>query len=305
MAILAGDIGATKTILAIYDSHGQLAKKRFASKGYRSFYAMLREFLTGRKVTRACFGAPGPVINGSVKATHLRWTLNEHKLRKMLGCPVKLINDVEAMARGLTHLRARDTVLLFGKHSTGTKALLAPGTGLGMAFLTPHEVIASEGGHADFAPMNELELKFKTFLRKKLAYAGTEAVLSGPGLLNIHEFLTHKRLDSPAMVTDGASRNDKRCIKTVTLFLRVLAHETQRVALTSKALGGVYIAGGVVRHLLPFLKKNTFAKYYLDNPRMRRLLALIPVYVVLNDELGLLGALSCARTGLFSASSRR
>ncbi|MBI4144909.1 glucokinase [Candidatus Woesearchaeota archaeon] len=315
MSILAGDIGATKTILAIHDEHGLQAKRRFASKDYPSFDELLKEFIGKHDVTSACFGAPGPVINGVVKTTNLRWTLDARKLARTLGCPVGLINDVEAMAFGLPQLLPHDAALAVGKRHTGnaTKALLAPGTGLGMAFLhwtgTHHDVIASEGGHADFAPRTALEWELKTHLRKTLGYAGTEAVLSGPGLRNIYDFLKHRQFarQDPQMrealrtqgaraITEGAYRNDPLCKGAIELFTHALMHETQRVALTGKALGGVYLAGGVVRHLVPFIRTSAFAKHYHDNRRMRRLLELIPVHLVLNDELGLLGALKFART---------
>lgn len=315
MAILAGDIGATKTILAIHDEHGLRAKQRFTSKEYSSFDKVLREFVGKHEITGACFGAPGPVINGVVKATNLRWTLDVRKLRKTLGCPVALINDVEAMAYGLPQLLPHDTALVVGKRHTGnaTKALLAPGTGLGMSFLhwtgTHHDVVASEGGHADFAPRTALEWELKMHLRKTLGYAGTEAVLSGQGLRNIYDFLQHRhfarqdprmrdalRIKGARAITEGAYRNDPLCKGAIELFVHALMHETQRVALTGKALGGVYLAGGIVRHLVPFIRTQAFAKHFLDNKRMRRLLELIPVHLVLNDELGLLGALKFART---------
>lgn len=317
MAVLAGDLGGTKTILGVYDDyHGPAFKAHYWSKNFKSFDTLLKQFLKQHDgpYTAACFGVPGPVINGTVKTTNLRWKLDAKKLSKITKCPVVLINDIAADAFGLQHLKPEDTMLISKakpnpKHST--KVIIAPGTGLGESILhwtgTHYDVVGGEGGHSPLAPRTALEWDLKQYI-SRLGDTSAEAVISGPGLAKIYNFMRINGLSEDPEVTSrirkyGPSaigeaafdRKDPLSRASLDIFSHLLATECQRLALTAKALGGVYIAGGMVPHLTPVLKLPHFMKIFQSN-KLKDLLKKIPVHVVLNEELGLLGAVHVART---------
>ena len=175
MVVLAGDVGGTKTILAVYDDyHGPIFKAHYWSKNFKSFEALLKQFLTqaGCPFRAACFGVAGPVINGTVNITNIGWKIDEKKLKKILKCPVTLKNDLVCSAYGLQHLKSDDTVLISKAKATkhATKGIVAPGTGLGVGILnwtgTHYDAVSSEGGHSTLAPMTQLEWSLKIFLSK-------------------------------------------------------------------------------------------------------------------------------------------
>jgi len=317
MAVLAGDLGGTKTILAVYDDyHGPAFKAHYWSKNFSSFEKLLKQFLSTHNgpYTAACFGVPGPVINGTVTTTKTKWKLDAKKLSKITKCPVVLINDIAADAFGLQHLKAGDTQLISKarpnpKHST--KVIVAPGTGLGESILnwtgTHYDVVGGEGGHSPLAPRSQLEWNLKKFI-SNLGDTSAEAVLSGPGIVRIYSFMkmngikenpevTAKvRKKGPEAIVEAAMKEkDPLSRATLDIFSHLLATECQRLALTAKALGGVYIAGGIAPHLIPIFRLPHFMKIFQANA-MRDLLKRMPVFVVLNEELGLLGAVHVART---------
>jgi len=316
--VLAGDVGGTKTRLAVYDDHlGPVAHSVYISKHYRTFEAVLRDFVkkNAGPFRSACFGVAGPVISGTVRTTNLDWTIDGRKLARTLRCPVALLNDVEAAAHGLSHTLPKDVQVLSKAHPAhhpATKALVAPGTGLGEAIIHwnngHYDTLATEGGHADFAPRTALQWELKKFLAATAGDTSVEALLSGRGMHRIYDFLKHaqfaeqndavreaiRKHGSPAITEAALHKADPLSIGTLDLFVDIIAAEAQRVALTAKALGGVYLTGGIVPHLLPALKNPRFMRIFLDN-RMKRLLERIPVVVVMNEDLALYGALVYAR----------
>jgi glucokinase len=316
--VLAGDIGGTKTILGIFDDHaGPIAKRTYASRSFHSFKQILDDFLqTHRGAFRAaCFGVAGPVVGSRAWLTNLSWTVDADALKKELRCPVAILNDAEAAAFGIPHLLPTDTVIVSKAKKKGneTKVVVAPGTGLGESILhwtgSHYDVIAGEGGHTDFAPRTQVQWEMKRFLQQTQPDAGTEELLSGHGLLNIYDFLNHLKFaqqnpetkesimrSGPRAITAAALQlKDPLSVGAVDQFVMILAAEAQRLALTAKALGGVYLAGGIVPHLLRFIQHEQFMRTFLES-RMKKLLEQMPVHVVMNEDLVLLGATSFART---------
>ncbi|HSU72633.1 MAG TPA: ROK family protein [Candidatus Binatia bacterium] len=306
--VLVGDVGATNVRLAAFENRVLVAKHVAPA---RSFEVMLKSFLKQHGPFRAAvFGAAGPVVHGKVRLTNARLTLDETALGRLLKCKVRLLNDVEAAAYGLARLTPRDVVPLARASESANSVLIIPGTGLGEAIIHDGHVFASEGGHADFAPRTAVEWDLKRFLHDTKEDTSVEAILSGRGLLALYDFLKHEqfaqqdervrdaiREQGPRAITEAALRHDPLSVGAVELFVDVLAGEAQRLALTAR--GGVYLAGNIVRHVLPELKRR-FLRRFLNSP-MR--LEHMPVFVVLDEDLTLHGAEIIARE--FSAYAQR
>jgi glucokinase len=317
--ILAGDIGGTSTRLAYFEQRDgalrSVAEEIKQSRGYSSLHAAVLEFKNEHKysVPCACFGVAGPVNKGRVEAPNLPWIIESAVLERELAIPkVYLINDLEANAYGLSELSDVDFAVLSPGSSAarGNAAVISAGTGLGEAGLywdgSIHHPFAAEGGHADFAPANELQDELLVYLRKKFGgHVSWERVLSGPGQYNIYEFLRDagkakeepwlieelKTGDHSAVVSrNGLSGKSVICEKAVNLFVEIYGAAAGNVALKMLALGGVYLGGGIAPKILPKLKEPRFMQAFLDKGRLRSLLDQIPVRVVLNDKTALLGA---------------
>lgn len=318
--ILAGDLGGTKTLLALFREHkDRLALVRdatFASREHQTFEEILDAFLAqGPKeaIDAACFDVAGPVAQGRVQTTNLPWLLDERDLASKLGTPrVKLLNDLEATAFGMLHLPAADLDCLHTGRSParqGHIAVIAAGTGLGEAYLfhdgKQHHPVASEGGHADFAPRNDLEIGLLRHLREKLGgHVSYERVLSGPGLFAIYEFLRDERFapepdwlraeltagDPSATVSRAAlDRKDPLSTQALTMFCELYGAEAGNMALRCLTVGGVFLGGGIAPKILPALQEH-FARGYLDKGRFAKLVGEIPVHVSLEPRTALLGA---------------
>lgn len=320
MIILAGDVGGTKTLLQLFaiDGDGQrvLAEQRYGSPDYPGLAPIVRDFLAGRGVAvdSACFGVPGPVQDGRFQATNLPWELAEGQLQADLGIArVRLINDFVAAGYGLSGLTADDLVVL----NPGTAlaeapvAVLGAGTGLGEAVLywagEHYAVLPSEGGHVDFAPRNVVEIGLLRYLLDKFGRVSYERVLSGPGLVNIYAYLrdTGVAPESDALRTamaagdagaaiGNAATSDPLCARAVELFVEIYGAEAGNLALKILARGGVYLAGGVATHLVPHFRTGRFRQAFVEKGRMGALLEGIPVYLVTNSKVGLLGAAAVA-----------
>jgi glucokinase len=317
--ILAGDIGGTKTQLALFSRRdGKLvaeAKELFSSKQFPGLEPILEKFLANHKATieRGCFGIAGPVVDGRVKTPNLPWLVDAEKLAATLKLPsISLLNDLEAAAYGIFTLKPAELIILNGGSArrAANKALIAAGTGLGEAYLyddgRDYHPSASEGGHADFAPRNDMEIGLLRYLLKKFGHASYERVLSGPGLFNIYRFLREERgLDEPgwlkekiaagadasAVITQSAlSRDSEICVQALDLFVSVYGAEAGNLALRGKAMGGVYIGGGIAPKILDKLRNGTFMHAFVDKGRYAELLSAVPVKVVLNQETALQGA---------------
>ncbi len=318
---LAGDVGGTKTVLALFEKAGDgltLVRERvFPSHDYRTFNELLAAFLTDRlepPPQAACFGVAGAVVEGHAHTTNLPWDLDEETLSQTLkACRVKLLNDLEAAAYGMLHLPPEELVALnpaAGCRRKGNAGVIAAGTGLGEAILfwdcERYHPIASEGGHGDFGPRNDLEIELLRYLRESVGgHVSYERVLSGPGIHNIYRFLRDRshapespevaeRLrtgDPNATISElGLSGTDALCTATVDLFCSLYGAEAGNLALRSVAVGGIYIGGGIAPKLLPALRRGGFMSSFAAKGRFQGFLEGIEVNVALNPRAPLLGA---------------
>src|ERR1700756_2384913 len=309
--LIAGDIGGTKTDLAIYSRefgpHTPLAQTEVHSADYPSLQAMVTEFLAQVKmsVDVASFDVAGPVINGHVKTTNLPWVLDEGTLANELNLKAAhLMNDLEAVARAVPALRLED-VLTINKgqpSSNGPIAIIAPGTGLGESFLTwdgsQYVAHSSEGGHSDFAPTDERQIRLLRFLLPRWGHVGVERVCSGIGIPNIYEFLrdeekipergeTAKLIasskDSTKAIVEAAldpQNPSDLCRTTIEMTVSILASESGNLALKVLATGGIYLAGGVALHLLTALQEPRFMQVFTRKGRFENMMKRIPVHVI-------------------------
>src|SRR5271166_6326712 len=323
--LVAGDIGGTKTDLAIFSNeagpHAPLAQAKVHSADYPSLQAIVKEFLAKaqKPVDRACFAVAGPVIGGRVKTTNLPWVIEENSLARELNLNpqfVHLINDLEAIARAVPILSPSDmTTINSGEPvPTGAIAVIAPGTGLGESFLTwdgsRYQAHSSEGGHSDFAPADERQIRLLEYMFKKFDHVSFEHVCSGIGIPNIYGFLRDVEgipetpevaplvaaAGDPSVViinqaVDPASKS-KLCAATIELFVSILASEAGNLAVKFLATGGVYLAGGVAVHTLRVIKQPAFMQRFRSKGRFAELLGRIPLQVVVTPA-GLAGAAAC------------
>ena len=313
--VLAGDLGATKTNLAICSWNGKtlsvLKTGTYTTRDFSDVTSMIREFLSTEKLPeKICLGVAGPVQKGVVSMTNAGIEINSEELSKQFdGLPVELINDLEATANSLAVIEEKDIhVLHRGKEEVGgNAAVIAPGTGLGEAGLyydrSGYHPFATEGGHCDFAPATELDMELLHFLKRKFDHISWERVVSGPGISVIYDFLYHeKEREAPAWLKDKILAHDKPtvisehvddcgiCRETMEIFLRYLAAEAANLVLKFKATGGLFIAGGIIPHLVPILHEDYFLKWFCHRGRMKTLLENVPVRIILNEEAPLLGA---------------
>jgi glucokinase len=322
--LLAGDVGGTKTNLAVYSSDSGASPKHqatFPSADYGSLQAIITDFLadTEMPVDKAVFGAPGPVVGGQVKTTNLPWVISEAALQQAFGWQeVKLLNDLEATAYGVPHLSAEDVYVLNAAPShSGAKAVIAPGTGLGEAILFPrdgrYDVIPSEGGHTDFGPTNLFEIELLRSLMGKFGHVSYERLCSGTGLPNIYTYLKENRFaeelpevvgalsqaadPTPIIVETAMAGESELCMATLNAFVSILGSEAGNLALKVMATGGIYLGGGIPPKILTKLTDGTFMAAFVRKGRFAKMLAQIPVYVILNDKTALFGA-ACYGLGL-------
>jgi glucokinase len=314
--ILAGDIGGTKTILAVFDdpAAAPVVEETFPSSRYASLDEIILPFVgeRGLRVTRACFGIAGPIRDGRCEATNLPWVIDACALAGHLGIAAAvLINDLEATSYGLAALRPEELAVLQSgaPDATGNAAVIAAGTGLGQAGLywdgRRHHPFATEGGHTDFAPGSELEDAFLHWLRAKWEHVSWERVLSGPGLQNLYEFLRETghgpeaeslaeemRAQDPAAAITRAAL-EARCPlsqRALDLFVSLYGAQAGNLALTVMSTGGLYVGGGIAPKILPKLTDGTFIRTFTAKGRMRPILEAMPVRVVLDEKVGLRGA---------------
>lgn len=316
--VLAGDVGGTKTILGIF-AYGEkglqlMEHETIPSGKAKSLSELVARFIENRpcRLSSACFGVPGPVSKGRCRTTNLPWTVSESELKSRFGWQyVLLVNDLAAMAGGIPALGKRQFAAL-NRHriKPGLNcALLAPGTGLGMSLMLSRgeniEVLPSEGGHMDFAPSNTNEVALWRHLRKRFGHVSLERILSGPGLLNIFEWLRESRRhsassrlvreiekgDPPAAITRAALEEyDPLCLGTLRCFSSILGATAGNVALIGMTTGGVYLGGGIPPRILPILKEGHFLAAFRDKGRFRPLMEKIAIRVVLDQRTALLGA---------------
>jgi glucokinase len=317
--LLAADIGGTKTDVAVFSAQlgprAPIAERRFSSAEYPSLEAIATEFISklDLPISNACFAVAGPVVEERASLTNLSWVVEVAALRSALGLQsVTLLNDLEAMASAVPHLLPRElhTVQDGTAEKGGTLAVIAPGTGLGEAFLTwdggryfPH---ASEGGHTNFGPTTPREIELLRFLQARWGSVSYERVCAGQSIPDMYDFLHGHGgfTESPAikaemlavrdrtpaiMAAAMQSEPDPLSRATLDLFTTMLGKEAGNLALTVLATGGVYLAGGVVQRMAPTCDWTLFHGSFRDKGRLSGLLEQIPVYVIL-EPVALLGA---------------
>ncbi len=322
--LLAGDIGGTKTVLALFSAETNftpLNRKKYVSADYDSLDAIVADYLhkQSASVQAAAFGVAGPVVENRAHITNLGWTIDAAVLGEHCNIPkVVLLNDLVATANAVPILPAKDLHILNEGDSIeqGAIAVIAPGTGLGEAFLTwdggQYVAHPSEGGHSAFSPSNLLELELLSFLFPKFGgHVSTERVCSGMGIPNIYDFyksrdfaseppemtekLAHAEDRTPVISADAMSDSPSPLAKrTLETFAEILAAEMADLALTFLATGGVYLGGGIPPRILPFLQDEAFLKTFFAKGRFSDMMTRIPVRVILNSKAALLGA---ARAG--------
>jgi glucokinase len=319
MKVLAGDVGGTKTLLAVAEVDGPLVQladeKLYPSQDYSSLTAVARDFLSTRTagVAPACFAVAGPVVKGTSRVTKLPWVIEEGELQTDLRLPrVRLMNDFAAVATGIEALADDDLEELTPgrRDPRGPVAVLGAGTGLGEAFVVQagdrRLVVPSEGGHGDFAPRNELEIDLLRFMIGKYRRVSYDRVVCGPGLKDIYTFLRDSGKapesdelraaisvagEAPPVITRFADeRRDPLCEATLQLFVSIYGAEAGNLALKVVATGGVFLAGGITPRILHRLKGGAFRDAYVTKGRLSPLVESIPVYAIKNPKVGLLGA---------------
>lgn len=316
MRVLAGDIGGTKTRLAVFEVEGvrleAIVERAYPSRDYPSLDAIVEDFVaeTGARGAQACFGIAGPVRGRSSETTNLPWIVDAQEMSGLGIGSVSLLNDLEATAWGIGALDDDDFhVLSDGEpDATGNRTVIAAGTGLGEAGLywdgVGHRPFGSEGGHADFSPTNDLEYALLKFLAQRYGRVSWERVVSGPGLTNIHAFLLeHRDASTPewlvaemragepsAAISKAALESkDAICVEALDLFVKLYGAEAGNHALKLMATGGVYVGGGIAPKIIEWLEAPGFLEAFWAKGRMERLMRSMPVKLILNDRAALLG----------------
>jgi glucokinase len=324
MRVLAGDVGGTKTLLAVYEGEPgdlrEVRSARYESTKYAGLGDVVREMLGDgvAGVDHAAFGIAGPIRDEMVKTTNLPWEIDGRALAREIGVArVHLLNDFEAVARGIAALAPSQLAVLrdVPTDPDGPVAILGAGTGLGEAILVPTasgpRVLPTEGGHTDFAPRDELEIGLLRFLLERHDRVSVERVVSGIGLASIYEFLVSRRIaaesesvrariareDPGAVIGElGLARTDAACARALDLFVSLYGAEAGNLALTVLPTGGLYVAGGIAPRILPAIERGAFIASFLAKGRMRSVLETIRVSVVLEPRVGILGAALVAST---------
>ncbi len=318
MRVLSGDIGGTKTRIALVEIQASgvrlSAQQRYDSAAFDGLEAIVAAFVREHSATfeRAGFGVAGPVIDDVAEITNLPWRIDRRALAKQLGVETRLINDLGAAALGVTRLEPKDLAAINDVPAThgAPIAVLGAGTGLGEAFMvwngTRYEVVASEGGHADFAPRNEQQCGLLRALIHKYGHVSYERVVSGMGVAEMYEYLraSHFAPESPdvraaldagkdlgAVIGEHAlAGTDALSSAVIDLLVDAYGAEAGNMALKVVARGGVYLVGGIAPKLLPKLRDGRFFAAFVDKGRFRGLLESIPVHVVMHPDVALIGA---------------
>ncbi|PTR17283.1 glucokinase [Nitrosospira sp. Nsp2] len=331
---VSGDIGGTKTLLQAAEwlaGDAQVRfERRYANREYSSFSDVLGDFLGNTSALgmkpplSACFAVAGPVTEQGIKLTNLPWLMNARVLEREFGIPsVKLINDFEAVALSVEVLAVDDLVTLQKglPYANGLRVTLGAGTGMGVAWLIwqggRYIPLPTEAGHIDFAPVDELQMRLLDYLRKRFGHVSVERVLSGPGLVNIFNFLLDEwggtenlaqaRLESDEapQVSDLAfNQGDPVAMKSIDLFVEIYGAYAGNLALAGLCRDGVYVAGGIAPRIIGKLQEGGFIKAFREKGRFSSLMEDIPVHVVMNPTAGLMGAAEEAKRMLVAGPGR-
>ncbi|HDZ15908.1 hypothetical protein LCGC14_1209910 [marine sediment metagenome] len=324
--ILAVDIGGTKTLFGLFENNGKLRHKmRFESQTYETFEAVLSAFLETftdeTPISSACIAIAGPVNGQYGKVTKLPWQIDAELISHLFSIEhVRLCNDFEAVGYGISTLRTDELLTLQeGKPlTTSPRVVLGAGTGLGQALLIPSDddwqVIATEGGHVDFAPQNATQLLLLEHLIQRHGHVSYDRIVCGSGLVSIYNFLrdykqleenTELRLmmvkgDAAAAISQFAQQGDSLSKQALDMFISIYAAQAGNLALTCLARGGVYLAGGIILKNLSQFQQGEFIHHFQNKGRMSELMADMPIHIVLNEELGLNGARLLAEKAMYN-----
>jgi len=308
MQVLLADLGATNSRIAMTGPDGRPAgMRKWHGDDMPDLEAVIARYLdeTGARPTAGVLAVAAPVAGDDVAMTNRSWRFSGHDLAKRFGWrTVRLINDFEAVALSLPHLRADDTRPLGGGTADpeGPRVVFGPGTGLGVAALMPAarggSAVPTEGGHVSFGPASADEEPVFARLRESLGYVSSEAILSGPGLARLHRALHGSATETlgPADITAFAHTGDAACVATVKLFVRLFGRFAGDLALLFRATGGVYAGGGVARRIDEFLDAPEFRTAFEAHPPYEGLLREIPTSLITLDEPGLVGCAALARS---------
>jgi glucokinase len=319
--VLAGDIGGTNARLALAEVNARariVAEYGGKSQEIEDFGSFIADFLSSSRARpeRACLAIAGPVVGNAVRGTNLPWTVEASVLGRRIGVSrVRLINDFAAIGFGIRVLTDRDLLTLQAGRPdpTGVIGVIGAGTGLGEGLVTRSDgqwtVLASEGGHATYAPVAARERDLHAWLSNRYGgHVSVERVVSGPGLVDIFEFLTAGRGNPPGPIREEMERTDPApvitrhalansdliAVEALDFFIDAYGAQAGNLALTVLASGGIYVAGGIAAKIAPKLAEGRFLEAFRNKGRMGDLLAQVPVHVILNPDVGLLGAASAA-----------
>jgi glucokinase len=316
---LAGDIGGTKTRLALFSIQAvagePLVSETFLSQEYASLEEIVQTFMADKpcRLTGASFGIAGPIIADRAQVTNLSWVVDAASLSQAIGgVPVNLLNDLHAIASAIPYLKADELELLIpGKPVThGAKGVIAPGTGLGEGFLVwdgeKYQPYPSEGGHTSFGPETPLQLELLNYMDPIFGHVSYERVCSGMGIANLYQFLRDGKnipepgwlqkellgVEDPTPTIAQAALDNKAeiCVKTMELFVSILGSEAGNLALKVLSTGGIYLGGGIPRRILPLLREDNFRQAFTDKGRFAKMLCEVPVYVITHPQAGVFGA---------------
>ena len=300
MRLIAGDVGGTKTLLRCVEANGEVAlEKRYESAAWKTFDALLSDFVTGinRPIDAACFAVAGPVHDRRAEVTNVGWSIEADALSRVFSIDrVSLINDFYAVALGVPLLGENDLLSLHAgaRDRSAPIGILGAGTGLGEAIVFRGEVIPTEGGHADFAPQDEEQSRLFLYLHERYGHVSWERLVSGMGLVNIFTFLGGEDAD-PAVIAELADRGDPRANHAFEIFVDIYGAEAGNMALRLLARGGIYLAGGVAAKNIARFTDGRFVEAFLRKGRFRPLMETIPVDLIMNEQVGLMGAVEGAR----------
>ena len=320
--LLAGDIGGTKTVLALFDvdeanslARHPLMERTFPSQQYQSLELIIEEFLRecDHSISAGSFGVAGPVMGHRAQVTNLPWVIDAGAMRERFGFNVHLLNDLEALATAVPFLGATDLITLSegAPVERGAIGVIAPGTGLGEGFLVwnrqagNYESYPSEGGHCAFGPTTPLQLEMLNYWLPRMGHVSYERICSGIGIPNIYTFLRETgrhsepawlrhQLDdaadlTPIIVKAAVTGETEICAATLELFMEILGDQAGNLALTVLATGGIYLGGGIPGRILPQLQKGPFMKFFQDKGRFSEMMSRIPVHIIYNPKAALYG----------------
>ena len=309
MNIIAADVGGTKTRLVVADTdrpEDVLYEARYNSGDFDSFEPLLQTFIEesgsdNRRLAALSLALPGVVNGAEARLTNLPWTISKKTLQDEFDVEqIHFMNDFQASALGTAHLMAQDLVCLNpGVHNNeATRVAVGAGTGLGVSWMMSDgadtRAWSTEGGHVDFAPVDEQQIELLSFLIRRHGHVSYERLLSGEGLVALYEFCSGNEaaeIDA-AWVHAEAENNNEAASRAMSLFVRIYGAFVGNMALLFKPEGGIYITGGIAAKIIPWMKSDDFISAYLNKGRMRALAEQTSVYLVINERVGVIGAIS-------------